>query len=106
MAIPQAKMELRPLGNTGLNVSAVGFGASPLGSHYGPVAEVDAVAAVREAFRLGINFFDTSPYYGGNLSEKVLGKALKALQAPRGDYIVATKCGRYEDGFDFSAERV
>ncbi|KAL0798104.1 hypothetical protein Bca101_053278 [Brassica carinata] len=99
-------MELRPLGNTGLKVSAVGFGASPLGSHYSLVAEDDAIAAVREAFRHGINFFDTSPYYGETLSEKVLGKALKALQVPRSDYIVATKCGRYGEGFDFSAERV
>jgi len=55
------KIELRALGNTGLKVSAVGFGASPLGSVFGPVAEDDAVATVREAFRLGINFFDTSP---------------------------------------------
>ncbi|KAF3487629.1 hypothetical protein F2Q69_00057862 [Brassica cretica] len=106
ISIPQAKMELRPLGNTGLKVSSVGFGASPLGSVFGPVAEVDAVATVREAFRQGINFFDTSPYYGGTLSEKMLGKGLKALQVPRSDYIVATKCGRYEEGFDFSAERV
>lgn len=36
----------------------------------------------------------------------MLGKGLKALQVPRSDYIVATKCGRYEEGFDFSAERV
>ncbi|CAD5329858.1 unnamed protein product [Arabidopsis thaliana] len=100
------KIELRALGNTGLKVSAVGFGASPLGSVFGPVAEDDAVATVREAFRLGINFFDTSPYYGGTLSEKMLGKGLKALQVPRSDYIVATKCGRYKEGFDFSAERI
>ncbi|KAB1212360.1 L-galactose dehydrogenase [Morella rubra] len=45
-------------------------------------------------------------YYGRTLSEKVLGKALKALGAPRQDYIVSTKCGRYIEGFDFSAERV
>jgi len=36
----------------------------------------------------------------------MLGKGLKALQVPRSDYIVATKCGRYKEGFDFSAERV
>lgn len=36
----------------------------------------------------------------------MLGKALKALEAPRSSYVVATKCGRYKDGFDFSAERV
>ncbi|PWA94474.1 NAD(P)-linked oxidoreductase superfamily protein [Artemisia annua] len=99
-------MELRPLGNTGLKLSCVGFGASPLGSVFGPVSDEEAIDTVREAFKLGINFFDTSPYYGGTLSEKVLGKALKAVGVPRNEYIVSTKCGRYKEGFDFSAERV
>ncbi|KAK9078030.1 hypothetical protein SSX86_002087 [Deinandra increscens subsp. villosa] len=45
-------------------------------------------------------------FYGGTLSEKVLGKALKAVGVPRNEYIVSTKCGRYKEGFDFSAERV
>lgn len=99
-------IELRPLGNTGLNVSSLGFGASPLGNVFGDVSEEEALAAVRRAFLLGINFFDTSPYYGGTLSEKVLGRALKALGVPRDRYIVSTKCGRYKEGFDFSAERV
>lgn len=99
-------MELRPLGNTGLKLSCVGFGASPLGSVFGPVSDEEAIDTVREAFKLGINFFDTSPYYGGTLSEKVLGKALKAVGVPRNEYIVSTKCGRYQEGFDFSAERV
>ncbi|KAM0031694.1 putative L-galactose 1-dehydrogenase [Helianthus debilis subsp. tardiflorus] len=98
--------ELRSLGNTGLKLSSVGFGASPLGSVFGPVSDEEAIATVGEAFRLGINFFDTSPYYGGTLSEKVLGKALKAVGVPRNEYIVSTKCGRYKEGFDFSAERV
>lgn len=40
------------------------------------------------------------------MSEKVLGKALKALGVPRDNYIVSTKCGRYAEGFDFSADRV
>ncbi|KAI7731447.1 hypothetical protein M8C21_026871 [Ambrosia artemisiifolia] len=99
-------LDLRPLGNTGLKLSSVGFGASPLGSVFGPVSDEEAIATVREAFRLGVNFFDTSPYYGGTLSEKVLGKALKAVGVPRNEYIVSTKCGRYKEGFDFSAERV
>ncbi|CAL5213531.1 unnamed protein product [Lathyrus oleraceus] len=99
-------MELRELGRTGLKLSLVGFGASPLGNVFGSVSEQQANASVRLAFQSGINFFDTSPYYGSTLSEKVLGKALKALNVPRSEYIVATKCGRYEDGFDFSAERV
>ncbi|KAK6945901.1 NADP-dependent oxidoreductase domain [Dillenia turbinata] len=99
-------MEMRELGNTGLKISIVGFGASPLGSVFGPVSEEDAIASVRRALELGINFFDTSPYYGGTLSEKMLGIALKAVGVPRSDFIVSTKCGRYKEGFDFSAERV
>ncbi|MED6169513.1 hypothetical protein PIB30_021972 [Stylosanthes scabra] len=99
-------MELRPLGNTGLHLSCVGFGASPLGNVFGDVPLEEAIASVRLAFQSGINFFDTSPYYGGTVSEKVLGKALKALGVPRNEYIVSTKCGRYKEGFDFSAETV
>ncbi|XP_068656483.1 L-galactose dehydrogenase [Aristolochia californica] len=101
-----AKLELRPLGKTGLKLSCVGFGASPLGNVFGQISEEDAVASVREAFRLGINFFDTSPYYGGTLSETVLGKALQDLGVKRDEFVVSTKCGRYVEGFDFSAERV
>ncbi|CAM8901457.1 unnamed protein product [Rhodiola kirilowii] len=101
-----AKMEARELGNTGLKLSCVGFGASPLGNVFGPVSLEEAIGSVRRAFDLGINFFDTSPYYGGTLSEKILGKCLQTLNMPRSEYIVSTKCGRYANGFDFSAERV
>jgi len=97
---------VRGVGYTGLKVSSLGFGASPLGNVFGNVKEEDAIASVHEAFRLGINFFDTSPYYGGTLSEKMLGKALKTLMVPRDQYVVSTKCGRYAEGFDFSAQRV
>ncbi|KAF2296493.1 hypothetical protein GH714_040455 [Hevea brasiliensis] len=105
MAAPCPNLELRPLGNTGLKVSSVGFGAALLVESSAP-SEDEAIASVREAFRRGINFFDTSPYYGGTLSEKMLGKGLKALGVPRNEYVVSTKCGRYIEGFDFSAERV
>ncbi|KAH9301135.1 hypothetical protein KI387_012718, partial [Taxus chinensis] len=97
---------MRELGNTGLKLSSLGFGASPLGNVFGTVKEEDAIASVNEAVRLGVNYFDTSPYYGGTLSEQVLGKALKTLTIPRDQYVVSTKCGRYKEGFDFSAERV
>lgn len=72
------------------------------------VQEVDetiAMAAVKAAFDRGINFFDTSPYYGSTRSETVLGKAIKQL--PREEIIVASKVGRYgAEEFDFSAARV
>eukprot|EP00250_Pteridium_aquilinum_P009386 c18635_g1_i1 orf=53-1018(+) len=101
-----ASLGLCELGRTGLRVSKLGFGASPLGNVFGHVKEEDAIASVHEAARLGINFFDTSPYYGGTLAEQVLGKALKTLPLPRERYVVSSKCGRYIDGFDFSADRV
>ncbi|KAJ8645479.1 hypothetical protein MRB53_007227 [Persea americana] len=106
MASANPKLQRRDLGLTGLKLSCIGFGASPLGNVFGAVSEDEANSAVRLAFSLGINFFDTSPYYGGTLSEKVLGKALRALGAPREEFVVSTKCGRYVEGFDFSAERV
>lgn len=45
-------------------------------------------------------------YYGGTVSEAVLGECLSEIGAPREEIVVSTKCGRYADGFDFSAERV
>lgn len=56
MALPK-----RPLGNTGLEVSVLGFGASPLGSVFSNINEDEGVQAVHEAVRLGVNFIDVSP---------------------------------------------
>ncbi|PNW73386.1 hypothetical protein CHLRE_14g630400v5 [Chlamydomonas reinhardtii] len=103
--VPQ--LPKRKLGNTGLEVSVMGFGASPLGGSFGPVDEAGAIAAVHAAFAAGVNFFDTSPYYGATRSETLLGKALKDL--PRDQIVLATKVGRYGlnvEDFDFSAARV
>ncbi|KAK8958085.1 L-galactose dehydrogenase [Platanthera guangdongensis] len=102
----KAVLERRELGNTGLKLSCVGFGCSPLGNVFGDVSPDEALASVRRALDLGINFFDTSPYYGATLSETVLGDCLHKLGVSRNEIVVSTKCGRYADGFDFSAERV
>jgi aryl-alcohol dehydrogenase-like predicted oxidoreductase len=56
-----ATLERRELGATGLKVSYLSFGCSPLGNIYGDVKEEDVIASVHEAARLGINFFDVSP---------------------------------------------
>lgn len=61
MASANPKLESRDLGLTGLKLSCVGFGASPLGNVFGAISEDDAISSVRLAFSLGINFFDTSP---------------------------------------------
>lgn len=93
------------LGRTDLEVSELGFGASPLGSVYGAFAEQDGIDAVHTALELGITFFDVSPYYGSTGAETLLGKALRGVE--RSGYVLATKVGRYGDAeFDFSGERV
>src|SRR5215212_2606696 len=97
-------MEFRLLGSTGLEVSVLGFGASPLGDVFGRINADEGIRAVHCAIDLGVNFFDVSPYYGLTLAETRLGQALRGK---RDRVILATKCGRYdEDEFDFSARRV
>lgn len=98
-------MKRLQLGRTDLEVSELGFGASPLGGAYGPFAERDGTDAVHTALELGITFFDVSPYYGATAAETVLGKALRGVD--RSSYVLATKVGRYgELRFDFSARQV
>ena len=97
-------MQYRTLGNTGLKVSVIGFGASPLGDEFGVVDPAEGERAIRAAIDLGINLFDVSPYYGRTLAEERLGAALRGK---RENVVLATKCGRYDtDSFDFSASRV
>jgi L-galactose dehydrogenase len=98
-------MEFRPLGSTGLVVSALAYGASSLGGVFRSVDESAGIAAVHAALDLGINLIDVSPYYGLTVAETVLGRALKGVD--RASYLLATKVGRYGDAqFDFSADRV
>src|SRR3954471_5609975 len=97
-------MEHRTLGPTGLEVSAIGFGASPLGNEFGEIGEAETTRAVHEAIDSGINFFDVSPYYGRTLAESRLGQA---LLGKREKVVLATKCGRYDtERFDFSGDRI
>lgn len=98
-------MRTRSLGRTGLEVSILGYGASPLGGVFGEVEAGEAERAVHTAVDLGINLFDVAPYYGLTRAETALGGALAGI--PRDRYIVATKVGRYGGAdFDFSAARV
>lgn len=96
-------MKYRILGKTGLNLSVLGFGVSPVGNVFEPVSEQDGINALHYGMDNGINFFDVSPFYGDTLAETRLGMALKGR---RQDIILATKCCRYVDHFDFSYQRV
>ncbi len=98
-------MEYRLLGQTGLRLPALGFGASSLGAEFRSVDIQEAMSAVHAALDVGMNFIDTSPFYGRGMSEVLLGVALRSV--PRDKYILGTKLGRYDKAhFDFSAKRV
>ena len=86
------EMQYRPLGQTGFDVSVIGFGASPLGNEFGPADADEGTRAVHLAIDRGINFFDVSPYYGRSLAEERLGFA---LEGRREKVVLATKVGRY-----------
>jgi len=98
-------METRELGQTGLKLPVLSFGASSLGQEFRQVDLSEALRSVRVALDLGMNFIDTSPFYGRGMSEVLLGVALRGV--PRDQYILGTKLGRYDSAhFDFSAKRV
>jgi len=98
-------MEYRNLGQTGLKLPVLSFGASSLGQEFRAVDINEALRSVRVALDLGMNFIDTSPFYGRGMSEVLLGVALRGV--PRDRYVLGTKLGRYDaQHFDFSARRV
>ncbi|WLD11516.1 aldo/keto reductase [Planctellipticum variicoloris] len=98
-------MQTRALGKTGLELPILSFGASSLGQEFRSVQLDEALQSVRVALDSGLNFIDTSPFYGRGMSEVLLGIALRGV--PRDNYTLCTKLGRYDLGhFDFSAKRV
>lgn len=82
----------RPLGNTSVPVSVLGFGGALLGNLYQPVSDDTADEAMRYATEVGINYFDTAPFYGFGLSERRLGDFLREFDPD--SYVLSTKVGR------------
>ena len=98
-------MQTRLLGQTGLQLPILSFGASSLGAEFRSVKIEEALASVRVALDCGLNFIDTSTFFGRGMSEVLLGLALKGV--PRDRYMLCSKLGRYDlQHFDFSAKRV
>ena len=98
-------MLTRPLGKTGLELPILSFGASSLGAEFRNIDLNEAIKSVHVALDLGMNFIDTSPFYGRGMSEVLLGLALNGIK--RETYLLGTKLGRYSGTrFDFSASRV
>lgn len=84
-------MQMRTLGNSGLDVSAIGLGCMGMSQSYGqPMETADAVHLIRAAFDRGITFFDTAEVYGPFTNEEVVGEALQPI---RDQVVIATKFG-------------
>jgi D-threo-aldose 1-dehydrogenase len=101
------------VGCTGVEVSALSFGAAPIGNLYRATSDADARAALDAAWDGGMRYFDTAPHYGLGLSERRLGEALR--DRPRAEFTVSTKVGRLlvadpagadrrDSGFDVPAD--
>ncbi|MDX6201745.1 MAG: hypothetical protein QOJ83_1245 [Frankiales bacterium] len=92
-------MKTRTLGSTSLEVSPIAYGTWQFSGQWGPVDESTAVAAVRKARELGVNFFDTAQGYGFGVSERLLARALAdELASDRSSVVLATKGGLRVEG--------
>lgn len=88
-------IQKRKLGNSGLEVSALGLGCMGMSFGYGPETnKEDAIKLIRRAFELGVAFFDTAEACGPFRNEELLGEALAPF---RNQVMIATKFG-FEKG--------
>jgi aryl-alcohol dehydrogenase-like predicted oxidoreductase len=102
----------RPLGNTGITVSGVGFGGwgiggrTPGSTSYGDTDDGVSLAALRHAIDSGINFIDTAPAYGDGRSEELIGQAIKEFSRDR--LVLASKAGvvHWAGEPDYSSEAI
>ena len=89
-------MQKRRLGNSGLEVSAMGLGCMGLSFGYGPAVEKSVgIELIRDAFERGVTFFDTAEVYGPFTNEELLGEAVAPF---RDQVVIATKFG-FKDGY-------
>lgn len=84
-------MFYRPLGNSGIDASVIGFGAWAIGGWmWGGTDKKAAIKAIHAAIDAGVNLVDTAPVYGFGLSEEIVGEAIRDR---RNRVLLATKCG-------------
>src|ERR1700710_720742 len=88
-------MQKRTLGNSGLEVSAIGLGCMGMSFGLGPAAgEREMISLIRSAVDLGVTFFDTAEAYGPFKNEELVGRALSPI---RERVVIATKFGFHYD---------
>ncbi|MFM5917095.1 MAG: aldo/keto reductase [Novosphingobium sp.] len=91
-------MQMRTLGKSGLQVSALGLGCMGMSFAYGPAPDkAEMIALLRKAVELGVTFFDTAEVYGPFANEELLGEAFEPI---RDQVVIATKFG-----FDLTRDR-
>ncbi|MCC8969771.1 aldo/keto reductase [Bradyrhizobium brasilense] len=95
-------MEYRALANTGLSVSAIGFGGHAIGGNaagdgYGHTDDDESRRAIIAAWEHGCNLFDTASVYGDGHSERLIGEALRMVGAVH-DAVIVSKAGSFFDG--------
>jgi aryl-alcohol dehydrogenase-like predicted oxidoreductase len=88
----KTQLETAPLGNTGLEISRVGFGAWAIGGGgwefgWGPQEDEDSIAAIQRALELGVNWIDTAAAYGIGRSEQIVGRAIEGLREDERPYV-------------------
>jgi len=101
-------MKKRILGNSGLEVSALGLGCMGISFGYGPATDKqEAIKLIRAAFGRGVTFFDTAEAYGPYTNEELLGEALQPF---RNEVVIATKFGfkggKTAEGLDSRPEHI
>ncbi|WP_164764172.1 aldo/keto reductase [Paenibacillus illinoisensis] len=84
-------MQKRKLGNSGLEVSAIGLGCMGMSYGYGPASEKnEMISVLQKAVERGVTFFDTAEVYGPYTNEELVGEALRSV---RNQVVIATKFG-------------
>jgi aryl-alcohol dehydrogenase-like predicted oxidoreductase len=101
-------MQLRQLGKSGLEVSAMGLGCMGLSYGYGPATDKSTgIQLIRSAWEQGVTFFDTAEAYGPFVNEELVGEAVAPF---RDQVVIATKFGFAEgdskQGLDSRPERI
>ena len=97
-------MQKRNLGQQGLSVSSLGYGAMGFSVAYGSSDKSQAVSTIRRAYELGVTFFDTAEVYGWGANEKLVGEAVKPF---RDSVVIATKFGfTRQYGYDSRPEHI
>jgi D-threo-aldose 1-dehydrogenase len=82
----------RSVGKTDLQITELGLGGAGTGNLYMEISDEQAEQTIKDAWKAGVRYFDTAPYYGYGLAEQRLGNALKEFS--RSSYVISTKAGR------------